>query len=48
VTGDEINIQGQISQEQVTRANDSGFANDDVVGVYVVNYEDGTATLQPT
>jgi hypothetical protein len=48
VTGNEVNIQGQISQENVTRANDSGFANDDVVGVYVVNYEDGTATLKPS
>jgi hypothetical protein len=48
VTENEVNIQGQISQENVTRANDSGFANDDVVGVYVVNYDAGTATLKPS
>ncbi len=34
-----INLSGQISQEYVTRANDEGFANGDVMGVYIVDYE---------
>lgn len=34
-----INLSGQISQEYVTRANDEGFADGDVMGVYIVDYE---------
>lgn len=34
-----INLAGDISQEFVSRANDSGFADGDVMGVYVVDYE---------
>ena len=34
-----INLAGQISQECVTRANDDGFADGDVIGVYIVDYE---------
>lgn len=34
-----INLSGQINQEFVTRANDDGFANGDVIGVYIVDYE---------
>ncbi len=44
-----INITGQITQEPVTRVNDDGFANGDVMGVYIVDYEGtqpGTLKLQ--
>ncbi|MDE6338390.1 MAG: leucine-rich repeat protein, partial [Muribaculaceae bacterium] len=34
-----INLAGQISQEYNTRANDDGFADGDVMGVYIVDYE---------
>lgn len=34
-----INLSGQISQEFTTRANDDGFADGDVIGVYIVDYE---------
>ena len=37
-----IVISGSISQEYATRANDSGFCNGDVVGVYVVDYDGET------
>ncbi len=42
-----ITLAGQINQESVTRANDDGFADGDVIGVYIVDYE-GTVpgTLQ--
>lgn len=33
-----ISLSGEITQEAVTRANDSGFANGDVMGVYIVDY----------
>lgn len=33
-----IELAGQIQQEYVTRANDDGFADGDVMGVYVVDY----------
>jgi hypothetical protein len=47
--GTEIHIQGQINQENTTRANDTGFADGDVIGVYVVNHdENDVATLHPT
>ena len=34
-----ITLAGSITQEAVTRANDDGFANGDVMGVYIVDYE---------
>lgn len=34
-----ISLAGQITQEAVTRANDDGFADGDVMGVYIVDYE---------
>lgn len=34
-----ISLSGEITQITVSRANDSGFANGDVMGVYVVDYE---------
>ena len=37
-----IVFSGSISQEYATRANDSGFCNGDVVGVYVVDYDGET------
>lgn len=36
-----IDIQGEIQQENVTRANDFGFADGDQIGVFVVNREGG-------
>ncbi|MBD5233456.1 MAG: leucine-rich repeat protein [Bacteroidales bacterium] len=33
-----ITLAGQITQEAVTRANDDGFADGDVMGVYIVDY----------
>ena len=38
-----IILQGQIVQEYTTRANDYGFVAGDRMGVYIVDYEDGTA-----
>lgn len=38
-----IVLQGQIVQENTTRANDYGFVAGDKMGVYIVDYEDGTA-----
>lgn len=34
-----ISLAGQITQECTTRANDDGFANGDVIGVYIVDYQ---------
>ena len=34
-----IGIAGRIDQEYATRANDEGFCNGDVVGIYVVDYD---------
>ena len=34
-----ISLAGQIDQVALTRVNDDGFANGDVIGVYVVDYE---------
>ncbi len=33
-----ITLSGQICQEAVTRANDDGFADGDIIGVYIVDY----------
>ncbi len=38
-----INISGDIDQHYVTRANDTGFCNNDEVGIYVVDYDGSTA-----
>ena len=35
-----INISGSINQEYTTRANDDGFCDKDVVGIYIVNYKE--------
>ena len=35
----ELNIQGVINQEYVTRADDNGFATGDRMGVYIIDYE---------
>lgn len=37
----ELNIQGVINQEYLTRANDEGFVDGDRMGVFVVDYENG-------
>lgn len=34
-----ITLAGEITQEAVSRANDSGFADGDVMGIYIVDYE---------
>ena len=45
---DRIQLSGDITQLSVTRVNDSGFCDDDVMGVYVVDYDGGTpGTLKP-
>lgn len=42
-----IVIAGRINQEYETRANDEGFCNGDVVGIYIVDYDGDTpGTLQ--
>lgn len=42
-----ISLSGQIVQESVTRANDDGFADGDVMGVYIVDYDgNNPGTLQ--
>ncbi|MGN0189232.1 MAG: leucine-rich repeat protein, partial [Candidatus Cryptobacteroides sp.] len=42
-----IALNGQINQEYVTRADQYGFADGDVIGTYIVDYEDGLpGTLQ--
>ena len=35
----ELNIQGVINQEYVTRANDNGFAAGEEMGIYIIDYE---------
>ena len=43
-----IQLYNEISQIATTRVNDEGFCNGDGVGIYVVNYVDGSAgTLRP-
>lgn len=45
---DRIQLSGDITQLSVTRVNDSGFCDGDVMGVYVVDYDGGTpGTLKP-
>lgn len=46
---DRIQLSGDITQLSVTRVNDSGFCDGDVMGVYVVDYDGGTpGTLKPS
>lgn len=37
----QMNLTGQLVQQNVTRANDYGFVTGDRMGIYVVDYEDG-------
>lgn len=39
----ELKLHGSIDQEYSTRVDDSGFANGDAMGVYIVDYNDGVA-----
>ena len=41
-SGKPLDLQANIQQENVTRANDNGFADGDQIGVFVVNYENET------
>lgn len=44
-----IRLSGEIDQVAVTRVNDNGFCNGDVMGVYIVDYEGNTpGTLKDT
>lgn len=38
-SGNRIQLAGEIDQLAVTRVNDNGFANGDVMGVYIVDYQ---------
>lgn len=38
----QLDLQATIEQENVTRANDNGFADGDQIGVFVVNYDNET------
>lgn len=37
--GDRIHLSGEIDQQAVTRVDDNGFTDGDVIGVYIVDYE---------
>ena len=41
-SNDRIQLSGDIDQLAVTRVNDNGFCNGDVMGVYIVDYDGGT------
>lgn len=46
---DRINLSGEIDQLALTRVNDSGFCDGDVIGVYIVDYNGNTpGTLLPS
>lgn len=46
---DRINLSGEIDQLAVTRVNDSGFCDGDIIGVYIVDYNGNTpGTLLPS
>ena len=48
-SGATINLRSEINQLYLTRANDSGFADGDQIGVFIVNYENGAApALKPS
>ena len=40
--GKKITLSGEIDQLAVTRVNDNGFADGDVMGVYIVDYNGNT------
>lgn len=40
-----LDLQATIQQDNVTRANDNGFADGDQIGVFVVNYDNGAAPV---
>jgi hypothetical protein len=42
-SGFELKLQGHIEQEYTSRADDNGFANGDVMGVYIVDYNNDEA-----
>lgn len=42
-TAQRIVLSGEIEQDYQTRANDQGFCDGDMVGIYVVDYENGRA-----
>lgn len=42
----EMQVEANIHQEYVTRANDTGFAVGDAIGVYIVDYVNGEPTLK--
>lgn len=48
--GDRINLRSEVVQEYITRASDSGFADGDQIGVFIVNRDaEGNAqTLKPS
>ena len=39
----QLNLSGSINQQHSTRVDDNGFAEGDVMGIYIVDYNDGTA-----
>ena len=41
-SGQKLELQANIQQENVSRANDNGFADGDQIGVFVVNYDNET------
>lgn len=41
-SGNKINLQGEIDQLAITRVNDNGFCDGDVMGVYIVDYDGDT------
>ena len=44
---DIINLASSIEQQYITRANDEGFADGDVIGIYIVDYQgNNPGTLQ--
>ena len=46
---DRILLSGDIEQLSVTRVDDNGFCDGDVMGVYIVDYDGGTpGTLKPS
>jgi hypothetical protein len=42
-SGQKLSLSGDIEQQYMSRVNDGGFANDDEMGVYVVDYVGSTA-----
>ena len=48
-SGNKINLTGEIVQQSITRVNDNGFTDGDVMGVYIVDYNGNIpGTLQPS